>query len=98
MEVDLEIRSKLDQIEVELAEIKNRNQRVELEKAWETSTFRKVAILCVTYVLISIVFYSIGVSRPETNAIVPTIAYFLSTLTFPKLKSCWLKKRNPQSK
>ncbi len=79
-------------IEQEIHHIKDRNQRVEAEKAWETSLTRKGAILILTYVLASIVMYIIGVPAPYLNAIIPTLGFFLSTLSIGWIKRIWLLK------
>jgi hypothetical protein len=79
-------------IEQEIHHIKDRNQRVEAEKAWKTSLTRKGAILILTYVLASIVMYIIGVPAPYLNAIIPTLGFFLSTLSIGWIKRIWLLK------
>ncbi len=40
------------QIEKEINKIKKRNKKVESDKSWETSTFRRITIALMTYVLI----------------------------------------------
>jgi len=40
----------------EIAEIKERNKRVEADKAWETSNTRKLIIFVLTYIVISVFF------------------------------------------
>lgn len=40
--------STIEELQQEVNEIKNRNQRVETDKAWETSWTRKIIILCLT--------------------------------------------------
>jgi len=44
-------------LEKEIKEIKKRNKKVEMEKAWETSIFRKVIIAILTYLVIVLFFY-----------------------------------------
>ena len=44
----------------EIEEIKARNKRVELDKAWETSATRKVLILGLTYVVVVLFFIFAG--------------------------------------
>lgn len=73
--------------------IKTRNRRVESDKAWETSLSRKILILTLTYFVISIFFFTANIQNPFINAIVPTIGFFLSTLTVPIAKNIWLKKQ-----
>ncbi|ENO12017.1 hypothetical protein MBGDC06_00280 [Thermoplasmatales archaeon SCGC AB-539-C06] len=74
--------------EIEL--IKQRNKRVEADKAWETSLSRKIIIAILTYIVIVVFFYFAGLPKPFTNSIVPTLAFVLSTLTLPFFKRLWL--------
>lgn len=84
--------TKLTVVQSEIEEIKMRNKRVELDKAWETSWTRRVTIITLTYLIISLVFIIIKVDRPLVNSIIPTIGYFLSTLSVPFIKDFWIKK------
>ncbi|VVB58393.1 Uncharacterised protein [Candidatus Anstonella stagnisolia] len=83
----------LAQLEKEIALIKERNRKVEANKAWETSWARRIAIVVLTYAVTSIVFASIGVPKPFENALVPTVAFLLSTLTLEAFKGIWIKGR-----
>jgi len=83
----------LAQLEKEIAHIKERNRKVEADKAWETSWARRIAIVALTYAVTSIVFASIGVPKPFENALVPTVAFLLSTLTLEAFKNMWLCRR-----
>ena len=80
-------------IEFNLDEIKKRNRRVEADKAWETSTFRRILIAVITYALIVLFMYSSGIGRPLLSAIVPTAGYLLSTLSLPFVKRWWISRR-----
>ena len=82
----------LEELQLAIDEIKRRNQRVDADKAWETSWTRKVIILFLTYIVIVIFFYFAGLPKPLINAIVPAVAFVLSTLTVPLLKKWWLKR------
>lgn len=84
---------KIEQLEKEIKEIKQRNARVEEDKEWETSDARKVIIALVTYVLIGVYMTFLGISRPWLNAIVPTTGFILSTLTLSWARSIWIKIR-----
>ena len=75
----------------EIESIKERNKRVETDKAWETSKTKRAIIALVTYFIIVIFLYVIGVPEPWFVALVPTIGYVLSTLTLPFFKRFWLK-------
>lgn len=81
----------LEQIKKDLKEIKERNNRVEKDKAWETSIFRKVLIAILTYIVVVIFFIFVKLSNPFINAIVPTLGFVLSTLSIPFFKKIWIK-------
>jgi preprotein translocase subunit SecF len=82
----------IQELKKELENIKQRNVRVEADKAWETSLFRKISIAITTYIIASVVMYFIGVSDFLLNALIPTIGYLLSTLSLPFIKDWWIKK------
>lgn len=75
----------------DLEQIKERNERVEADKAWETSRTRRILIAVMTYIVIAIFLWSIKAPNPWLNALVPTAGFILSTLTFPFFKKLWLK-------
>ena len=81
----------LGRVEKEIEAIKIRNKRVELDKAWEVSWTRKVAVAGFTYVVIVLFFFFAGLSKPFVNSIVPTIGFLLSTLTLGVLKKKWIE-------
>ncbi|MCB0323602.1 MAG: hypothetical protein KDD69_08510 [Bdellovibrionales bacterium] len=83
---------RLEQTEAELRLIRQRNQRVEADKAWERSTTRRIALAFATYVVTAVVFYSIGVSAPLQNALIPTTGYLLSTLSLPRVRAWWQRQ------
>jgi hypothetical protein len=76
--------------EQRIQKIEERNLRVEADKAWETSAFRKVLILVITYVVASTALYTIGVPSFYLSAIIPTLGFLLSTLTIPIIKKWWI--------
>lgn len=84
--------SEIDQLKKEIEQIKKRNNRVELEKAWETSWVRRIAIVSLTYIVMILVFTIINVEKPFINAIIPTMGYFLSTLSMSFIEKKWKKK------
>lgn len=77
-------------IKKEIEIIKQRNKRVEADKAWETSFSRKILIAIFTYIVIVIFFYFAGLPKPFTNSIVPALAFVVSTLTLPFFRKLWL--------
>lgn len=83
--------STTQELEEEINVIKERNKRVETEKAWETSWTRRFTIAILTYAVISIFFTFLGAPNPLGNAIIPSIAFILSTLSGPFVRKLWLK-------
>lgn len=79
----------IKQIRTQLETIQARNNRVEADKAWETSKTRRGLIAVLTYLVLVIFLYSIKTPRPWTNALVPAIGFYLSTLTITKAKRLW---------
>jgi hypothetical protein len=84
----------MQELEKRIVNIEERNRRVELDKTWETSWVRRVILIVCTYLAIGFYLNVILVSEPWLNAIVPTIGFFLSTLTLPMIKNVWLRKKN----
>lgn len=76
---------------MDLEEIKNRNTRVEADKAWETSWTRRLLITIATYITIMIYLTFLGMERVYLHALVPAMGYFLSTLTLPIFKQYWIQ-------
>jgi polyferredoxin len=75
----------------EINKIKERNKRVELDKAWETSWTRKIIIVILTYLVIVVFFYFAGLPKPFANSIVPALAFVLSNLSLPVFKKIWAR-------
>ncbi len=71
--------------------IEQRNKRVELDKAWETSWARKILIAVLTYLTTASFFFIAQLPRPFINSIVPAAAFVLSTLSLPFFKKLWIK-------
>lgn len=76
----------------ELADIRERNKRVELDKAWETSKTRRVFIVIITYIVASAWMVIIHESAWYYKALIPVAGYVLSTLSLPPLKKWWIQK------
>ena len=83
---------RIEKIEAELRAVRERNAKVEANKAWETSFFRIASILIATYVIAVFAFYALGNEHPFRNAFIPVIGYLLSTQSLPFLKKRWMKK------
>lgn len=80
-------------VEKEIKQIKERNARVEADKAWETSLTRTVLVGAITYVSILILMLVIGTPKPFLTALVPMLGFILSIQTIPVVKKWWLKKQ-----
>ncbi len=74
--------------------ILERNARVELDKAWETSFTRRVIITLFTYIVATTWLFIIENEKPFLNALVPVCGYILSTWSMPFVKVWWIKKNN----
>jgi len=83
----------LQQLDKRVAAIEARNRKVEADKAWETSFARRGALVLFTYLAVGAYLAAIGIRDPWLNAIVPAVAFMLSTLTLPYLKEIWLRNR-----
>lgn len=84
---------KLEMLEKELEDIKLRNQRVELDKKWETSKTRKLCICVLTYIVV--IIYSILTSKYQEiylTSLVPVIGFTLSTLSLKLVRNVWEKR------
>jgi hypothetical protein len=82
-------------LEQRLEIIEKRNEKVEIDKAWETSFIRRVILLAMTYFVIGLYMNAIKITDPWINAIVPSIGFLLSTLTLPFFKTIWIKYKKP---
>ncbi len=77
-------------IEKEVSLIKERNKRVEADKAWEVSKTRRIIVALFTYAVMVLIMDTIGTHDPAIDAIIPTLGFLLSTLSLPFLKNIWL--------
>ena len=84
----------IEQLEQEINQIKERNKRVEADKAWEISWARKFIVFLLTYIVIVIFFIVADLPKPFLNSLVPALAFVLSTLSVSIFKKIWLGKFN----
>lgn len=80
----------MENLEERVSKIEERNKMVEIDKAWETSLIRRVLLVLFTYLAVAVYFYFINVQKPWLNAIVPAMAFLISTLTMPFFKKIWI--------
>ncbi len=79
-----------NQIEKEIQNIKERNKRVEKDKAWETSLTRRICIMILTYIVV--LFYSYMVKNITSiwlSSLIPVIGFALSTLSLKIIRKIW---------
>ncbi|MCL4391949.1 hypothetical protein M1413_01290 [Patescibacteria group bacterium] len=81
-----------EDLERRIQAVEERNRRVEEDKAWEVSWTRRGLIMVFTYLALGVYMWAIGISNPWLNAIVPAVAFVLSTLTMPFFKKWWLAR------
>ena len=81
-------------IENEIKKIKERNKRVELDKAWETSYTRRIFICILTYIVVILYSYSIkNLDNIFLSSLVPVIGFSLSTLSLKGIRVIWQKNK-----
>ena len=76
----------------EIENILERNKRVEVDKAWETSLTRRFILAVMTYIIIVVFLVLINAPYPYLTALVPAIGFILSTLTIPIIKRLWIRR------
>lgn len=81
-------------LEDRIAAIEQRNQRVEAEKAWETSWVRIATITIGTYLAATLLLWIIQVPNPYLGSLVPALGFWLSTQSLPALKRWWIDRRH----
>ena len=84
--------AKIDKLEAEIRSIKERNRRVEADKAWERSWSRRALLMLFTYLAIGIYLNVINIPNAWLTAVVPSVGFMLSTLTLPYFKSLWVSR------
>ncbi len=81
-----------ESLESRVAALEDRNKRVELDKAWETSWVRRLLVALLTYAVIaSYLQLVVGIS-PWVNAVVPTAGFLMSTLALQVVKRKWVER------
>ena len=80
-------------LEKEIEKIKQRNRKVEIDKAWETSYVRKISIAVLTYMIVVLYSYLISsVSNVFLTSLVPVLGFLLSTLSLNLIRKIWEKR------
>lgn len=81
----------MENLEERVLKIEERNRGVALDKAWETSTARRLLLALFSYIAVAIFFLIIEVPNPWLNALVPALAFLIQQLSMPFFKKIWLK-------
>ena len=82
----------LEELDREIKLIKERNKKVESDKAWETSWTRRICIMFLTYIVV--ILYSLSISKINNvflSSLVPVIGFTLSTLSLNAIRKIWEK-------
>lgn len=77
-------------LEKEIKKIQERNKKVELDKAWETSWARNICIMILTYIVV--IIYSYFIRKYDNiflSSLVPVIGFALSTLSLKLVRKIW---------
>ncbi len=82
----------MQDLQIEIEKIKERNIKVEQDKAWEVSWTRRIFIALITYIVAIIWLYLINETLVFLKSAVPVLGYLISTLSLPVLKKHWLNK------
>ncbi len=82
----------MENFEERVQRIEERNKKVEGDKAWEKSWTRRGLLTVFTYLALGVYMWAIRIPNPWLNAVVPAVAFMLSTLTMPFFKKWWLTR------
>lgn len=82
----------MEELKKEIEQIKERNEKVEMDKAWETSWTRRICICVLTYLVVIIYSYTINkINNVWLSSLVPVIGFTLSTLSLTFIRKLWEK-------
>lgn len=84
----------MTEVEKRLAKIEARNQKVERDKAWETSWVRRIAICVLTFLIV--LAYNAAISSSNNiflNSAVPVIGFLLSTLSLDLIRKLYERSK-----
>jgi putative acetyltransferase len=72
--------------------LKERNKKIEADKAWEISWTRRAIVGGTTYIIVAAWLAMLGVNHHLLHAFVPVLAYVLTIVMLPMLKQYWIDK------
>ena len=78
----------------EIEQLKDRNNRVELDKKWETSITRRAVIGIITYFCVVLFCHLMNFDgNIWLTSLVPVIGFFLSTFSLKIIRKAWEKTK-----
>lgn len=81
-------------LEEKILKIEQRNKKVELDKAWETSLTRRICICILTYIVVIIYSYLVkNYNNILFSSLVPVIGFALSTLSLKLIRKVWQRNK-----
>lgn len=83
----------MKELEERIIRIEERNKRVEGDKAWETSTLRKILIIVFTYIFAVLYLKIADTTNPWFGAVVPCVGFYLSTQSINIIKKWWINNK-----
>ncbi len=86
------LKDRINILEEEIENIKLRNLKVEADKSWETSLFRKILVAIITYIIVVIVMYFLKLENIFIWALIPTAWFLLSTLSIKVVKKLYIER------
>jgi hypothetical protein len=87
----------INELAEEIEKIKERNKRVETDKAWEVSNYRVVILSLITYLYTYAFMRLVKIDNAALNALITTGGYVLSTLSLSFMKRRWIRMRNEKN-
>lgn len=82
----------LEALAARVGALEARNRRVEGDKAWETCWLRRALIAVLTYLSIALYLGVVVHIDPWLNAVVPSAAFLVSTLTLRLARRAWNRR------
>ncbi len=81
----------LEELNQKVEKILERNKKVEQDKSWETSLFRRLFLAALTYIAVLLLLLIINAQYPLLAAMIPAAAYLIQQYSLPFLRNLWEK-------
>ena len=76
----------LEELNEKVGKILERNKKVEQDKAWETSFFRRLFLAILTYFAVLALLLIINAPTPFLAALIPAAAYLIQQYSLPFMR------------